>query len=189
MGFTPCSDFFKNVDVNVETCHDFITRQLKHYKVTDSFSYELKIEKAVWDILLGNKMWYEMHNKYGDIDTTGIMIINMDRGIAYRLFCLYNRFGKSRGINVRLNPAHQKILLGQLNIEPPESDDLSVFTKFLQYVHSCNDAFVTIAVKKAYDKYVRDIIREGMVTFQIKTISVKRCILRAKVGKDHNQFK
>ena len=63
-----------------------------------------------------------------------------------------------------------------------------MFCNFLQYIHSSKDAFVTISIKKAYDNYVRDVIKEGRVTFEIKTISVKHGTLRAKVGKNRNQI-
>ena len=192
-GFIPFDEFFSNnLEISIKSCHDFITSLLKHYKIVDAFGnslemdMELKIEKAVWRILMENKNWRDMHNKYGNIDDeNGIHLINMEHSTVYRLFCLFNRFCKVTGSTARLDYSNQKFLLSQLkkiNISPPKSENLSAFSNFLHYFHEHNDAFVTIALKEAYDKYVRNILCEGKLQFQEKTITMRNGRLHTELG-------
>ena len=192
-GFVPFDDFFSNVEVNVESCHEFIITLLKHYNVYDSFTYELKIEKAVWSVLMENPTWFALHHKYGDIDHGGVHLINIkDDPTVYRLFCLFNRFGNChQGDKLRLDLENQKIVLEMFKKvidSSQQPEDLSIFSNFLRYFHKYNNEFVTILIKEAYDKYVRDILREGRVRFQPKKITIRynrhgNTELRVKKGK------
>ena len=190
--FVPFDEYFKNTEINIGSCHSFIITMLKHYNVVDALTYELKIEKAVWSILKENKKWFEMHNRYGNLDEGGMTVINMNDATVYRIFCIFNRFSQSKDNKVRLDPANQKILLEKFKkvlASPQKSEDFSTFCGVLQYVHKHKDSFVTISVKEVYDKFVRDVLREGRVKFQLKTITVKnssngKMDLKVKVGKN-----
>ena len=177
-GFVPFDDFFSNVEVTVESCHEFIITLLKHYNVYDTFTYELKIEKAVWSVLMENSTWFALHHKYGDLDHGGVRVINMKNDpTVYRLFCLFNRFGHcQQGDKLRLELPNQKLVLDMFKKvinSSQQLEDLSTFSNFLRYFHEHNNEFVTILIKETYDKYVRDILREGRVRFQPKTITVQ----------------
>ena len=97
--FIHFDDFFQNEEINSRTCDKFISAMLKFYSVADHFLYELKIEKAVWNILLEHKKWLADHSRYGDIDKNGLYLINMKDDTVYRLFCIYNRFSNTNGLD------------------------------------------------------------------------------------------
>ena len=186
--FVHFDEFFQNENVNTRSCDQFINAMLKFYGVSDHFLYELKIEKAVWNILLENKKWFAEHSKYGDIDKNGLHVINMKDDTIYRLFCLYNRFSHSHGTKLRLYPLNQKAFLAgfkkAIDVTQEPKDDLSIFSEFLKHFHSHINPFLIISVKEAYDKYVRDILREGRVKYQVKEVSLKQNSLKTKVGKN-----
>ena len=186
------------MEVTVQSCHEFIITLLKHYNVYDSFTYELKIEKAVWCVLMENPTWFAKHHKIGDLDHGGVKVINIKNDPTfYRLFCLFNRFGhcQQQGDKLRLDPENQKLVLESFRKvinSSQQQEDLSVFCNFLCYFHEHNNEFVTILIKETYDKYVRDILREGRVRFQPKTITVRynrhgKSELRVKKGKNGNK--
>ena len=180
--FMPFHDFFKKYDVNIDSCCAFIRRFLNHYRIIDPSSFELKIEKSVWGILVNRKKWRDQQKENGILHEGIVYDTNTEVDTDYRLFSLFNRFSK-HGATLRMESAYQDVLLRLLNIEPPKSEDLSHLSGFLQYIRSCKDDFIAVFVKKAYDKYVRDILMEGRVKCQTKTISVKKGTLRAKVCK------
>jgi len=176
-GFVPFDDYFSNVEVTVESCHEFIITLLKRYNVYDSFTYELKIEKAVWSVLMENSTWFARHHTHGDLDHGGVQVINMKDPTVYRLFCLFNRFGHcDPSDKLRLDLENQKLVLDifkKVINSSQKQEDLSIFSNFLRYFHEHNNKFLTILIKETYDKYVRDILREGRVRFQPKTITVQ----------------
>ena len=193
--FIHFDEFFQNVDINSRTCDQFISAMLKFYGVTDHFLYELKIEKAVWSILLEHKKWFADHSRYGDIDKNGVYLINMKDDTVYRLFCLYNRFSHTNGNKMRLYPQSLKVILSKfqkvIDTNPALEDDISVFSNFLKYFHSITNPFLIISVKEVYDKHVRDVLREGRIKYQVKEVFFKQGSLKCKLGKlsyDHHLF-
>ena len=136
--------------------------------------------------MLYKKKWNDPQKNNGvPTDEAGMHVMDIELETDYRLFCLFNRFSKLTGAVLRMEPAYQDVLLLKLNIEPPKSVDLSHFCDFLRYIHSCKDAFTAVAVKKAYDKYVKRYFNGRQVRRQTKTISVKkhRKLSREKLGK------
>ena len=193
--FIHFDEFFQNEDINCRTCDKFIFTMLKFYNVTDHFLYELKIEKAVWSILLEHKKWLADHSRYGDIDKNGVYLINMKDDTVYRLFCLYNRFSNTNGNKIRLYPQSLKVILSKfqkvIDTSAALEDDISIFSNFLKYFHSITNPFLFIHVKEVYDKYVRDILREGRIKYQVKEVFFKQGSLKSKLGKfsyDHYLF-
>ena len=120
--FMPFHDFFKKYDVNIDSCCAFIRRFLDHYRISDPSSYELKIEKAAWGVLINRKKWRDQQKKNGILDEGVVPVINTEGDTDYRLFSLFNRFSKL-GAVLRMEPAYQDVLLLKLNIEPPKSVD------------------------------------------------------------------
>ena len=131
----------------------------------------------------------------GDIDKNGVYLINMKDETVYRLFCVYNRFSHTNGNKIRLYPQSLKTILSKIqrhiDTSPALENDISIFSNFLKYFHSITNPFLIINVKELYDKYVRDILREGRIKYQVKEVFFKQGSLKTKLGKfsyDHYLF-
>ena len=84
-GFRNFDTFFGSLPINIESSCQFLRCILKQPKA-DDFSYQLCIEKAVWNILISEDQHIvKLHHKYSDSHIE-------EEDVCFRIFCLFNRF-------------------------------------------------------------------------------------------------
>lgn len=153
-GFIQFDEFFTHVQPSVDAFAKFVKGVLisKQTDVEKLFQLQILIEKVVWDLV-----------KY---DFDSYVEGGLDRNlIVFRLFCLFNRFCKSSSLPMVLSEKIACFLCKELDIpfiplEEEGNNDVDIH-KFLGHVVSVQHLLNVRRVKKCYDEYVRDIIKEG----------------------------
>ena len=168
-GFRQFSNFFHHVPVSVESASKFLRGILKRHEVND-FSFQLTIEKLVWRIIKA----YYIKRQY----------FNSEREeLAFRLFCLFNRFCDTDDIPMLLNSQAIFLLYSWLNIPEPPKELKATFGNILHHILQRRDAYLTVITKKCYDQYVRDILVEDRLIFRVKRVVSKNGSVYQKKGK------
>ena len=169
-GFYRFDTFFKSVPVSVESFAKFFGGILRRHE-TNEFGLQLAIEKLAWDMV---KFDFDAH--------TCEMVSRRD---LYRLFCLFNRFCDFTQIPLTLPELSLCFLLKELRLPlldsckkiyknaktaAAKSDNDNKAWKFsdlVTYICDNKDSFDPKAIKRCYDVYVRDVVREGRVRFRL----------------------
>ena len=93
--------------------------------------------------------------------------------LAFRLFCLFNRFCNTDEIPMILGAQAQFLLYSWLNISEPPREFKATFVNVLDNILTRRDNYVVVLAKKYYDQLVRDILIENRLAFRIKRVVPK----------------
>lgn len=151
-GYWRFDQFFSSVEVNIESFGKFVTGILRRPDA-DFTQLQLQIERIVWD-------WIKC-----DFDG---FVAAIDDLTLFRLFCLFNRFCRRDVIPMTLHNRAAVFICKELGV-PTTVDPAPAFKGLLKHVavYAKTVPGVAKAVKRMYDEFVRDIIKEGRVQFRV----------------------
>ena len=158
-GYWRFDQFFSSVEVSVESFGKFVAGILRRPDA-DLAQLQLQIERIAWDFV--------------KCDFDGFSGGGLDGASRFRLFCLFNRFCRRDSIPLRLHRRAAVFLCKELGLpttldpEPSFRGLLKHAAVFSNSVHRGNNGALTKAVKRMYDEFVRDVIKEGKVQFRVK---------------------
>jgi hypothetical protein len=157
-GFWRFDQFFKSVDINIESFGKFVNGILRRTD-TDVFQLQLQIERLAWDIV---KFDFDKH-----INLEAATVVN--RLNVYRLFCLFNRFCSRNAIPMTLNERAAIFFCKELGIPIVASPSpvMLSFSKLVSHVSGNVATLKAKAIKRMYDEFVRDVIKEGRVRYRV----------------------
>ena len=168
-GFRQFGNFFQNVPVTVESATKFIRGILKRHEVND-FSFQIIVEKLVWRMVKLSFIEKESNH-------------TADEDLAFRLFCLFNRFCETDEIPMKLSSQALYLLYSWLCITEPPQNVTPTFGNILHNIWKRKDSYLIVATKKAYDEYVRDILIEQRMLFKTRKVVNKNGNNYSKIGK------
>ena len=158
-GYWRFDQFFSSVEVSVESFGKFVAGILRRPDA-DLAQLQLRIERIAWDFV--------------KCDFDGFSGGGLDGASRFRLFCLFNRFCRRDSIPLRLHRRAAVFLCKELGLpttldpEPSFRGLLKHAAVFSNSVHRGNNGALTKAVKRLYDEFVRDVIKQGKVQFRVK---------------------
>lgn len=177
-GFWQFESFFNNVDVTVETFGKFLDGVLKRLEV-DSLSLQLIVEKLVWNMVKfhlcqlpadQDQQQQPPPDRASSNDFDVDEVVNHDFDELFMLFGLFNRLCASCCLPMRLNDNALAFLFSKMGIQVPKKVPGSNaphggIESVLQEVikHPKRSTTVAFAIKKLYDRLVRDVLMEGQV--------------------------
>ena len=100
----------------------------------DDFTYQLYVERTVWNIIKDNNLLHESIKKYSD-NSDGL------DNICFRLFCLFNRFCESNIVPMKIQKNALDYMYSKFGIMPPEDNIIVNFRNFLDNVCTRKDIF------------------------------------------------
>ena len=162
-GYWRFDQFFSSIEVSVESFGKFVAGILRRPDA-DLAQLQLRIERIAWDFV---KCDFDGFSGGGGLDGAS----------RFRLFCLFNRFCRRDSIPLRLHRRAAVFLCKELGLpatlDPEPSfrgllKHVAAFSKSVSCVHRGNNGALTKAVKRLYDEFVRDVIKEGKVQFRVK---------------------
>ncbi len=154
-GFWLYDHFFhrSEVAVSVEGYSKFLSGILRK-RDTDEFLLQLRVERLVWDLV-----------KYDYDDSVCTKITRSE--VLFRLFCIFNRFCHPDRMPMVLKDKAACFILKEIGVPPFKNDCVSTFADLVAWVREHRHLLQVRAVKKLYDEYVRDIIKEGRVKYRV----------------------
>ncbi len=156
-GFWRFDQYYKSVNVNVDSFGKFVNGILRRND-TDRFQLQLQIERLAWDMV---KFDFDRF-----IGPESASIVN--RAAIYRLFCVFNRFCCRNGIPMVLPERACIYLCKELGIPVmADQDEPKTFTAFISHVAENIYVLKAKAIKRLYDEFVRDVIKEGRVKYRV----------------------
>ena len=158
-GFRQFSNYFHHVPVSVESAGKFLRGILRRHEVND-FSFQITIEKLVWRLI---KSYY----------IQGIYMNYEKEELAFRLFCLFNRFCDTENIPMMLSSQAIYQLYSWLNIPEPPREFKASFGNVLINILQRRDPYLVVSAKKCYDQYVRDVLIEERLVVRITKVVSK----------------
>ena len=153
-GYWRFDQFFSSVPINVESFGKFVCGVLRRPDA-DLVQLQLQIERIVWDLI---KCDYVGLADSGGLDSVGL----------FRLFCLFNRFCRRDVIPMTLHSRAAVFLCKELGL-PSTVDPAPSFRGLAKHVAVFSKIVpgTARAVKRLYDEFVRDVIKEGKVQFRV----------------------
>ena len=154
-GYWRFDQFFSSVEINVESFGKFVAGVLRRPDA-DLAQLQLQIERIAWDLIKCDFSGFAGGG--GDIDSVAL----------FRLFCLFNRFCRRDLIPMKLHNRAAVFICKELGV-PTTVDPAPSFRGLLKHVAVFSKTVPAIAkaVKRLYDEFVRDVIKEGRVQFRV----------------------
>ena len=173
-GFRHFETFFNEIEVSVESGRKYLSGLLK-LSTIDNSSFEREVEELAWSLI---KSDYEFYLPYSNDKDT-------EEQLCFQLFCIFNRFCETTVIPMQLGNNAKNFLFkkfGWPHLIDKNNQTLS-FRQFYEEVSKRKDCFMLINVKKSYDEYVHDIMKEGNILFRPRTFYRSSGKEKGKSGK------
>ena len=114
-------------------------------------------------------------------------MVSVDEDLAFRIFCLFNRFCETDVMPMKLSPQALYLMYSWLSISEPPNAFIPSFGNILANIFRRKDSYSIIAAKQAYDQYVRDILIEQRLMIKIKRVTSKNGSNYVRIGKTASQ--
>ena len=166
--------FFHEIEVSVESGSKYISGALK-LPTIDNAAFELEVERITWSFIMSD---YGYHLPYSKKD-------NDQEQLCFQLFCIFNRLCETTMIPMRLGNDTKTFLFRKFGLPylANKCEQTVTFGQFCKQLCKSKDSFTRINVKKAYDEYVKHILKEGYISFRPKTFCPRSGKNKYKSGK------
>ena len=178
-GFKHFETFFNEIEVSVESGRKYLSGLLQ-LSIIDDSSFEREVEELAWSLIKSDYGFYLPYSN--DIDEEDK---DKEEKLCFQLFCIFNRFCETTLIPMQLENNAKNFLFkkfGWPHLIDKNKQRLS-FRQFYEQVSKRRDGFMLINVKKSYDEYVHDIMKEGNILFRPRTFSRSSGKEKGKSGK------
>ena len=171
MAYQKLDSFFKSIEnqkqkLNIESATKFIGGILKRHGV-DDVSFQLEVEKAVWDLLKCNPTFYQIHKSFRSKSSSSSEKNTEDTKL-FHLFCIFNRFCESNMNRMMISVHYSNFLVSRILGDSTSKLGRLNFVDFFQHIGKCQGDQVTASIKLAYDEYARDVLVESHLSLRTR---------------------
>ena len=172
--FADFETFFNDIEVSVESGSYYMAAALK-LPTIDNAAFELEVERTTWRYIMTD---YGYHLPYSKKN-------NNQEQLSFQLFCIFNRFCETTIIPMNLGNNTKSFLLKKFGLPYliDKTEQPVTFGQFCRQLCKKTDSFTRINVKKVYDEYVKNILKEGYILFRPKTFCPRSGKIKCKTGK------
>ena len=173
MAYSRLDAFFKSIDnqnqkFNIESATKFIGGILKRHGV-DDVSFQLQVEKAVWDLMKCNHIFYKIHKQNKCKSDSESERITENESL-FHLFCIFNRFCESNMNRMMLGAHFSNYLVSRIMGNNITNLGRLNFVDFFQCIcDGSRNPEITASIKQAYDEYARDVLVETQLSLRTRT--------------------